>query len=183
MRKFDPAAIPYIAALAQAIQIGHAGYILMGLTGVFVGGVIGACVSFSVAYAGSQIASLTGQKRETWANVAMFGIMALSPLLVTAAAYISFYVIEIPWMRWVTAASWALAPDGAVFLAGLVSGKKLIKQEPKLTKSEPKQKKPAFSCSECGRAFKTQAAVNGHQSAHKPKAYAVEFKPVEKVMK
>ena len=166
MRKFDPKVLPYIAAIAQAIQIGHAGFLLMGITGVLVGGSIGSVVSLNVAYASSQIASITGQKREKWANPAMVGVLLISPLLVAAAAFYSFDTIEIVSIRWITAISWALAPDGAIFLSGLIAGKKLVKPDESETKLPPKPKKPAFTCA-CGRSFKTQAALNGHQSAHK----------------
>jgi phosphate/sulfate permease len=179
---FDPKALPYILALAQAIQIGHAGYILMGWIGAFVGGVIGAGVSFSVAYSGSQIASINGQKREKWANVAMFAMLTLSPLLITAAAYISFAIIPFEWLRWVTAGSWALAPDLSVFLSGLIAGRKLVASEdkPATSKTKPvKAEKPRFACAICGFEAKSQAALNGHKRKHsKPIGYKVSFEPV-----
>lgn len=180
MKKFNPTSLPYIMALAQTIQIGHAGYVLMGWVGVLIGGVIGGGVSFSVAYAGSQIASLTGQKREKWANPAMFAMMGLSPLLIAAAAYISFSIISQPWLRWVTACSWAVAPDLAIFLTGLITGKKLVAEESglqsetKAKRKSAKRKKADYVCryagAGCGQKFATQNAANAHARgcAYKP---------------
>jgi len=68
---------------------------------------------------------------------------------------------------------------GAIVERSLVAKPKATKSKPK---SEPKPEKPAFTCA-CGRSFGSQAALNGHQSAHKPKGYAVEFTPIEKVEK
>ena len=88
MKKFNPTNLPYIAALAQTTIYGHAGYILIGWVGVLIGGIIGAVVSFSVAYAGSQIASLRGTKRPKLAALAMFALITVSPLALVVPLYI-----------------------------------------------------------------------------------------------
>ena len=171
MSKFNPKSLPYIAALAQFLQFAHAGYILMDDMGIIIGGVIGGVVSFSVAYSGSQIASVTGQKREKWANMATLCLLFLSPLAIAVPSYISFEVIKSIPLRWITAFTWALAPDLSILLTGLITGKKLVASEESKPKPATKRKKPAFTCS-CGRSFSSQAGLNGHQSAHKPKIIA-----------
>lgn len=141
MKKFDPKALPYLAATAQFVQFGHAGYILGGWVLAVIGGIIGVVVSFSVAYAGSQVASITGMKREKWVNVGTLAMLAISPLAIVAPVYHSFGVIADPVWRWITSAAWVLAPDAAILLDGLVTGKKLVAKEekPAATETKPKE--------------------------------------------
>ena len=186
MKKFNPAVLPYLAALAQFVQFAHAGFILGGWVVSVVGGIIGAVVSFSVAYTGSRVASVTGQKREKWVNVGTLAVLMISPLAIIAPVHYSFGILENDVWRWITSAAWVLAPDITILLDGLITGKKLVASEPKLA-TKPKKAKvkqvepafPSFACDKCSFVGGSQAALNGHQSAHKPKAYAVEFTPIE----
>ena len=175
MRKFDPKALPYLAALAQFVQFGHAGYILGGWVLAVIGGIIGAVVSFSVAYAGSQVASINGQKREKWANAGTLVMLALSPLAIVAPVYNSFGVITNDTWRWITAVSWVLAPDLAILLDGLVTGKKLVAASDQSASSAgeaaPKKGRTAKSkskmaqqtnCPYCSRPG-TLGAINAHK--------------------
>lgn len=180
MKKFNPSSLPYLAALAQFVQFAHAGFILGGFVLSIVGGLIGAVVSFSVAYTGSRVASVMAQKREKWVNAGTLFVLLISPLAIIAPVHYSFSILENEYWRWITAGAWVLAPDITILLDGLVTGKKLVASEDKpATKQKKAKVKPAFVCS-CGRSFSSQAGLNGHQSVHKPKAYAVEFTPVER---
>jgi hypothetical protein len=168
-KKFDPSSLPYIMASAQALQFAHAGYILMGWVGVVIGLVIGGGVSFSVAYAASQIGSITGQKREKWANPTMLIMLCISPIALIAPSYVSFGVLDfLPVWRWITAGIWASAPDGAIFLASLVTGKGMVAKDEKPTetvaKPRTKRTKPELNDAKLEEWFKqhpdaTQAAA------------------------
>jgi len=144
MSKFDPKTLPYLAALAQFVQFAHAGYILGGGVVAVIGGIIGAVVSFSVAYAGSQVASINGQKREKWVNVGTLVMLTLSPLAIAAPVHYSFDIIADPVWRWITAGAWVLAPDAAILLDGLVTGKGMVAREKKrvTTVAKPSATKP-----------------------------------------
>jgi len=172
MKKFDPKSLPYLSAIAQTVQFGHAGYTLIGWVGVLIGGIIGAVVSFSIAYAGSQIASVHGQKREGWANTSTLILLLLSPLALATPSYISFYRIASIPLRWITACTWALAPDVAILLTGLITGKKLVAAEsaPQKPQSAPvavvkRKSAPAKShkCELCGMQYTNKG---GHYKAH-----------------
>ena len=181
MKKFNPTNLPYIAALAQTALYGHAGHILIGWVGVLIGGIIGAVVSFSVAYAGSQIASLRGVKRTRLAALAMFALIAVSPLALVVPLYISFDTIQTNHARVITAAMWASAPDLAILLSGLVTGKKMVaeingeqtKQPPSKPRAKPSNEHFA-NCLLCDWVSKPKAtaeqatkALSGHMSKHK----------------
>ena len=186
MKKFNPTNLPYIAALAQTTLYGHAGYILIGWVGVLIGGIIGAVVSFSVAYAGSQIASLRGTKRSRLAALAMFALITVSPLALVVPLYISFDTIQTNHARVITAAMWASAPDLAILLSGLVTGKKMVAEingetlkpakqakpkTPKSLSSAKPSEPPAFICDWCGetktqkgKPFANVQQVSGHKA-------------------
>jgi len=171
VKKFNPASLPYLAALAQFVQFAHAGFILGGFVLSIVGGIIGAVVSFSVAYTGSRVASVNGQKREKWVNVGTLAVLMISPLAIIAPVHYSFGVLENDVWRWITAGAWVLAPDITILLDGLVIGKKLVanderKSEPQ---AKPKRKKQTASkplkvpCEWCGKPIAdSQNAKNAH---------------------
>ena len=139
MKRFDPKTLPYLAALAQFVQFAHAGFILGGWVLSIVGGIIGAVVSFSVAYTGSQVASVNGQKREKWVNAGTLLMLTISPLAIIAPVYQSFGVVDNEVWRWITAGAWVLAPDAAILLDGLVTGKGMVVSEKKAPATTEKQ--------------------------------------------
>lgn len=183
--------LPYLAALAQVVQFVHAGYILFEWAGAVSGLFLGALVSMSVAYATSQYTD-TAKDRKSPALFFMVPLLAFSPVIVGTAAYLKLPAGLPWWWAIIVAAAWGILPDFSVALDGFIAGKGMVKRdeaapsEVKPAKSKPEPlpeiEKPAFVCS-CGYVAKSQAALSGHQLAHKPKkadvvGYVASFEPV-----
>jgi len=120
-------------------------------------------------------------KRAGWILLAL--LVGVEPVVLGVANYMAMTE-----KSWIVAGGASLVVTLALILGSVVDrslvpvekpATKRVKQEKKLIKPEPEPAKPAFICS-CGRSFGSQAALNGHQSAHKPKGYAVEFTPITK---
>ena len=125
MKKYNASTLPYLAAVAQAIQFSHAGFILLSWWGLLIGGIIGAVVSLAVATAASRVSDIA-QKRRRLAWAGLVALLVLSPLALAAPVYISFGDISPDWLRWVSACAWAAAPDLAIVLSGAIAGKSLV---------------------------------------------------------
>ncbi len=144
------------AAAFQAYQFGRALFVYdpvgWSFKEVNIGGLIlGAIVNVIVVLAATRLPELTAAaiktKGETdkkkkaanerkeqkagvqarFAQVAFFGLMALSPALVAPAMYISWKALPLPPQLIVALAiGWAIAPDGAIALGGFIAGKSLV---------------------------------------------------------
>ena len=201
--KLNKKDLPFYAATVQTIQYSFGGFLYFSWIGVPVVGSMGALISFSVAYAASQISDIAkGRKLASW--VAMAALMALSPVIIGTSLFYTLDIITNPVWRGIVAGVWGLLPDGATALAGFIAGRGLVEQEQKPASSQLKQRKPKeqpaipepepakFFCSAAGckgnpktadGSFGTQSALNGHQRKHKVLAYAVStITPVTKEM-
>lgn len=144
------------AAAFQAYQFGRALYVYdpvgWNFEGVNIGGLIlGAIVNVIVVLAATRLPELTAAAIKTrgkvekkkqaanarreqkagvqarFAQVAFFGLMALSPALVAPAMYISWQALPLPpQLIAALAIGWAIAPDGAIALGGFIAGKSLV---------------------------------------------------------
>lgn len=180
--------LPYMGALAQAIQFSHASSVLFGPEGWFFGGVMGVLVSVSVAYATSQYADIA-QKRKPFAMAALIILALFSPVIVGTGAYLKLTPITDPIWRGVVAFAWGVLPDASVAIVGFIAGKGLVKADAEQPIAKPKPEKPAielekpaFKCPHpgCDVTKPTQAALNAHQAKHKAKVvgYHVTMEPV-----
>ena len=61
--KFDPKSLPYLAAIVQTFQYALAGFLLIGNKGWLFGALLGLLVSFSMAYASSQISDISAKRK------------------------------------------------------------------------------------------------------------------------
>lgn len=198
--KLNKKSLPFYAATVQTIQYSFGGWLYFSWIGVPVVGSMGALISFSTAYAASQISDIAkGRKLASW--IAMVLLMALSPVIIGTSLFYSLPMITNPIWRGIVAGVWGLLPDGATALAGFIAGRGLVeqdqpKQKPAKAKSKPALAEPEparFWCSVAGcqgnpktadGSFGTQSALNGHQRKHKPVAYAVSLiEPVTMEMK
>jgi len=175
MKKFDPRSMPYMAAIVQTFQYALAGSILIGLPGWFFGGLLGLLVSFSMAYASSQISDIA-RKRTTAAWVAFIGLAIISPVYVGTATFYDLEIVTNPYWRGVVAAVWGLIPDGSIALAGFVAGKGMVKRDERpqsnrtatesaaSTRSTSRTAEPKkVPCEWCGKKINdTQNARNAH---------------------
>lgn len=144
------------AAAFQAYQFGRALFVYdpvgWSIKEVNIGGLIlGAIVNVIVVLAATRLPELTAAAIKThgkadkkkkaanerkeqkagvqarFAQVAFFGLMALSPALVAPAMYISWQALPLPPQLIVALAiGWAVAPDGAIALGGFIAGKSLV---------------------------------------------------------
>lgn len=187
--KLNKKQLPFYAAIVQTLQYSFSGFLYFSWIGVPVVGSMGALISFSVAYAASQISDIAkGRKVASW--FAMVALMALSPVIIGTSLFYTLDIIKNPIWRAVVAGVWGLLPDGATALAGFIAGRSLVEQEQKPIKPAKAKGKPAEKPNEPAKyfckladckgnpktadgSFGTQSALNGHQRKHKPIAYAV----------
>lgn len=167
--------LPFYAATVQTIQYSFGGWLYFSWIGVPVVGSMGALISFSVAYAASQISDIAkGRKLASW--VAMVALMALSPVIIGTSLFYTLDIITNPVWRGIVAGVWGLLPDGATALAGFIAGRGLVEQENKPAQHPQNvaQRKPAkpkirsaeiicrYAGAGCGRKFASQNAANAH---------------------
>jgi len=132
--KLNKKHLPFYAAVVQTIQYAFGGFLYFSWIGIFVVGSMGALISFTTAYASSQINTIAkGRKLSSW--IAMIGIMTLSPVIIGTSIYYGLDVIQNPIWRGIVAAVWGILPDGATALAGFISGRGLVENESKPAKS------------------------------------------------
>ncbi len=88
----------------------------------------GVVVNVSLAIAASKFGSLKGDKRTRQAQAAFFGMLVLSPILVSPVVFYSLpdTFLSVWWLRAAWSIAWPLVADLAIVLAGAVSGKGLI---------------------------------------------------------
>jgi hypothetical protein len=122
--KLDTNIIPYVVAVAQGLQVGHAGWIYLGVFGAVLGGVLGLAITLSVANASSRISEIS-QKRKGLARAGLISLLLFSPAAVFPAAYQSFQ-IGVEWMLVLASIVWAFAPDACMVLSGAIAGKALV---------------------------------------------------------
>lgn len=172
--KLNKKDLPFYAATVQTIQYGFGGYLYFSWIGIPVVGSMGALISFSVAYAASQISDIAkGRKVASW--VAMTALMILSPVIIGTSLFYSLPIIENPVWRGIVSGVWGLLPDGATALAGFIAGRGLVEQstpvqQPTATRgkrtpkqSSRQQKMTAIVPCKWGCGLKgTQAKMNGH---------------------
>lgn len=175
--KLNKKDLPFYAATVQTIQYGFGGYLYFSYIGIPVVGSMGALISFSVAYAASQINDIAkGRKLVSW--VAMGALMILSPVIIGTSLFYSLEIIQNPVWRGIVSGVWGLLPDGATALAGFIAGRGLVEQESRPAKpaqqSQSKGKQTAtkkskakamaeqveckWHCGETG----TKGAMNAH---------------------
>ena len=115
----DPKNLPYFGAIVQAVMFGVAGSVFFPnpYFGAIVGLGVGAVVNWSIALASSRITTIA-EGRKRLANIALIGMLALSPTTITLSM---FYPTQI-----YTAIAWAIDVDLSIVLAGAIVGKSLI---------------------------------------------------------
>ena len=141
----DPKNLPYLGAVVQAVMFGIAGSVFFPnpYFGAVVGLGVGAVVNWSIALASSRITTIA-EGRKRLANIALIGMLALSPTTITLSM---FYPTQI-----YTAIAWAVDVDLSIVLAGAIVGKSLIAD------SEPKKKSAKKSQSETSGAAQGRSA-------------------------
>lgn len=131
-------AILFLAASFAAYNFGLAGGYIEGSRFSIGGLFAGVVVNISLAIAASRYGSIKGDKRTAQARAAFWGMVILSPVLVSP---VIFYSLPDTFLgHWVARAAWSffwpLVADLAIVLAGAVSGKALIAlSEPTATQS------------------------------------------------
>ena len=132
-----------LLALAQALQVGHSGYVYTGWIGGIIGGLIGAGITLSVTRAASNIGAVRkrGKARFALALVGLVGLMVLNPCLIYPGAYQTFD-ISAEWMLVMAAIAWAVAPDLSMVLTGAITGTGMFAKE-EAEKSESKAEQAA----------------------------------------
>lgn len=132
--KLNKKHLPFYAAFVQTSQYALAGWLFFfergpywGIVGAVCVGLMGALVSFSVAYAASQYAEIA-EKRKRSSVVAMALVLLFSPIVVGTATWLHLTNIPSDVWRIVVAAAWGILPDGSVALAGFIAGKGMIEQ-------------------------------------------------------
>lgn len=120
--------ILFLAAGFAAYNFGLAGGYIEGQKFSIGGLIAGVVVNVSLAIAASRYGSLNGAKRTRQAAAAFYGMLAISPVLVSPVVFYSlpesflgFWPLRALW-----AIAWPLVADLAIVLAGAVSGKGLI---------------------------------------------------------
>lgn len=170
--KFNKKQLPFYAAAVQTIQYSFGGFLYFSWIGVPIVGSMGALISFSTAYAASQINDIAkGRKVASW--FAMVGLMALSPVIIGTSLFYSLDVIQNPVWRGVVSAVWGILPDGATALAGFIAGKGMMSEPqktaqqtgatPKIRSAKNKSAQQVACKWGCGQSG-TQAAMNAHSS-------------------
>ena len=140
MRKFDPRALPYIAAIAQAAQYAHAGYIFFGWVGLGIGIFLGVPVSLSAVTAASKINDIA-KKRKLSAWIALVLLFIISPAIIGISVYQEMNVAD-NIARGFASALWGLSADLAVGLTGFIIGGGLVEKETKKESApQPPRKK------------------------------------------
>jgi len=95
---FELKHLPYIAALFQAAQFGHAGSVYFGPFGWVIGGIL---ANLAVASASSRISDIS-DKRKPLAYVLMVILLLLSPGAIAPAAFITstttYETVEAKWI-------------------------------------------------------------------------------------
>jgi hypothetical protein len=166
--KFNASVIPFIAAIAQGLQVGHAGYVYLGVFGAMLGGVLGLAITVSTATAASRIGEVS-RKRRWLAIPALIVLLLLSPAAVAPAAYQTF-AIGVPWLLVMASVVWAVAPDACMVLSGAIAGKSLVATEQPVTQpqsemtAKPKRSKAKTKsaiCPHCENTF-SQNGLNAH---------------------
>jgi hypothetical protein len=140
--KLNKKQLPFFAAAVQTIQYSFGGWLYFSWIGIPVVGSMGALISFSVAYAASQISDIAkGRKLVSW--LAMSVLMLLSPVIIGTSLFYSLPMITNPAWRGVVSAVWGLLPDGATALAGFIAGKGMMESEgkPKVAGNDGGKKK------------------------------------------
>jgi len=174
--KFNPKSLPYIAAIAQAAQYAHAGYIFFGWVGLGIGIFLGVPVSLSAATAASKINDIAKtRKRSAW--IALVLLFIISPAIIGISVYQEMNVAnEIA--RGFASALWGLSADLAVGLTGFIIGGGLVEKETSEKKTgstgqtkatSPNQKRSSamskiVQCPHCLEKM-TQAKLNNHKSS------------------
>lgn len=152
MKKFNPATLPYLGALVQAVLFAIAGfwYFDLGLWGAVAGFGVGAVVNLSLAVASSRISEIA-QKRQPLARLMLWVMMLLSP----ATIALSFFAPK----SVAAAIAWAADVDIAIVLTGAIAGKSLVAQEqPQKPVSEPERTKKTRSATRSAKSAKGKSA-------------------------
>ena len=190
MKKLNTNIIPYIVAVAQGLQVGHAGYIYLGWFGAFLGGVLGLSITLSVANAASRLDGIA-KARKPMAYAGLVMLLLLSPLAVAPAAYLSFD-IPVEWVLIMASVVWAIAPDACMVLSGAIAGKSLVQADDKpkstgVTETPPKSartKRKSVAgwprkCEYCGASIASPNGVGGHMKKHHPEMCQRRVIPVD----
>ena len=188
--KLNKKHLPFYAAIVQTIQYAFGGFLYFSWVGIFIVGSMGALISFSTAFAASQIDTVAkGRKTSSW--FAFAGIMLLSPVIIGTSIFYGLEVIENPIWRGIVAAVWGVLPDGATALAGFISGKSLVadskqkkSRQPKTAKISKQNKSKMAQSAICPHCKKdgTLGAINAHKGKCK-KNPANQFAEMAKVEK
>lgn len=120
--------ILFLAAAFAAYNFGLAGGYVEGQRFSIGGLIAGVVVNISLAIAASRYGSIKGDKRIAQAYAAFWGMVILSPLLVSPVIFYSLPESFLGhWIaRSVWSVFWPLVADLAIVLAGAVSGRGLI---------------------------------------------------------
>lgn len=193
--------ILYTLALGGALTFAYAfltidGASLLSVSGVILllrGLVIGAAAGLGIAKISHALPRIQSKNARRYTAIAFAAMLTVAVPIVASVTYsrMSPEMLALPpWVRVAVSLSVALFVDALTAGVALSSGKleaddKPAQSEPQSETKPPKAKdKPAFVCS-CGYVAKSQAALSGHQLAHKPKkaevlGYEVALKPITK---
>ena len=149
MRRINPKIyLPYISAMAQAVNIAIAATLLMGWHGLVSGAISGVLISVTMAYASSQYSDIA-KTRKPYALALMVFIGLAAPVFVGTGIYLSLPEIIHPVWRGVVGGLWGALPDASVLLAGFTAGRGMVaKDAPETTvqvsetSETPKKSKP-----------------------------------------
>jgi len=180
----------YGAAAFQATQYARAGELLDGgLTTVhlgaidiplgLIGGLIaGAVVNFSLAFAATRLPAIEAKaeqylnkgkaaKSARYARIAFYTLLAMSPLLIAPANFLSMskdILMGIWWLQVIWALLWSSAMDIAIALVGLIDNN-LVSLGTTLSVAKTKTSDASATFSDAGSDVQRQAATLKSRSA------------------
>lgn len=188
--------ILFLAASFAAYNFGLAGGYIERGQGFSVGGLIaGLVVNLSLAISASRYGSIKGDKRTSQARAAFWGMVILSPLVVSPVIFYSLPETFLGhWLaRAIWSSFWPLVADLAIVGAGAVSGRGLISLSEESPKSATDSAKSArkvrrtatdsaksatdsvalrrtypHKCEHCDAQIASPHAVGAHMKKHHP---------------
>ena len=170
----------FFAAIAQGVMWTNVFKMLHSDYWAYVGGIPAGIAIVGLTSRSATILPRVASNRARNAGWTLLGLLvAVEPIVLGFANYSAMYPKSI-----VVAGGASFVITVALVLGAVVDRSLVPATKPATKPKKPKVKQvepafPSFACDKCSFVGGSQAALNGHQSAHKPKAYAVEFTPIE----